>query len=147
MTSKQERLLLTKSRKIRDLPKVPNRGYLDGAAQQEIADFLKVGYAIVNAVDKKATLYVANRKPPEELRWAVLLQYSSQHVEPLATRGGLRCGLLTYDGLHEFMNSIGVAIVQPPDGETIVLSSDDEDGRHGGSTSSAKRRKKSNAGK
>ena len=109
---------------------VPRTGYLDGRAQQLVAERLDIGYAVVNPASRCASLYVVHKKPPQDLLWAVLVQESRHHTEPLATGGGKRCGLVTHDQLETFMAGLGGWIVPPPNGERMDLAgsgSDDSD--------------------
>ena len=82
--------------KLRSLEGVPLRGYIGGSAQQIIADYKRVGYIIVNPDKRTATQYTSNHvADPADLQWALLVHWGNRHIEPIATQGGLKCGLLS----------------------------------------------------
>ena len=96
--------------KIRQLDGIPRyrHTYVDGQAQQFIADHLDQGYIIVCPAERVAAQYTANCRDPNELLWALLVQYNPHHTEPLATKGGRVCGLLTYSEAQTFLQGYEV---------------------------------------
>ena len=97
-------------RDLRKLPCVPARGYIAGDAQQAIAEHLEVGYILVQPESRKATLYTVGKKDPSDLSYAMLVHPSRRHVEPLATRGGMKCGSVTHDRAMELLMEWGVTL-------------------------------------
>ena len=128
----QERI--TEMRRLEGVP-TQHSEYIDGHAQQKIANCLDVGYIVVNPVQQTAAQFTANGQDPLILKWAVLMQCTGTHVEPLATQGssgGLKCGLLTHTEAQEYLDEHGIRFVVPISlGESISCSSDEDGGGSG----------------
>ena len=113
-------------RRIRDLPNVPGHmhEWLDGRAQQAVADHMDVGYVLVNPRQCIAMVFTANRRQHENLPYAVLAWTQPNHVDPVATHGGRRCGLLHYEAMRRLLARRQIAVLFAREGELLYIESD-----------------------
>ena len=97
----------------------PGKQYLPGGAQQAVAEYLGGGYIMVDPDSRKANLFTVRGQAPETLQYAMLVLYSHQHTEPLATGAGKKCGLVTHGRAIELLNLWGIEVA--PRGGTIEI--------------------------
>lgn len=113
-TISDERIL-----ELRSLPGVPPRTrYLDGHAQQIVADYLGVGYIIVTP-QLNAARVLCKSNDLESDDFCLLVQ-CGRHMEPLATRGGQRCGLVGLAEARELLQTWGVTLIVPQHDRGVV---------------------------
>ncbi|MAU01399.1 MAG: hypothetical protein CL608_30025 [Anaerolineaceae bacterium] len=100
---------------------VKPRGDLAGNDQQLVANTLGVGYIWCRDDKKIASIYTCNNAPRTSLSYA-LVAFSDRrhHCVAVATRGGQKCGLLTYEDAVSFLTRYHIAI--PTATTEIVLS-------------------------
>lgn len=114
--------------KLRSLEGVPLRGYIGGSAQQIIADYKRVGYIIVNPDKCTATQYTSNHvADPADLQWALLVHCGNSHIEPIPTKGGQQCGLLSYAAAEQQLKDLNIDLKPKLAGETLEASDDDDE--------------------
>ena len=115
-------------KQIRELPAVPaGNQSLNGYEQQIVANYLDVGYVIINPVARVAKVYIANGKPMATLRYAVLV-WTVGHVDVVATGGGRRCGLLDYEAMRTFLADLHITTQKDTGHVPVPVEvSDDED--------------------
>ena len=106
---------------MRRLPRVPTSGYVAGDAQQAIAEHLGVGYILVQPESRKASLFTVGKKEPGDLHYAMLVHPSRRHVEPLATSGGRKCGLVTHVRALELLSEWGITLAPRKAAVEIVI--------------------------
>ena len=108
-------------RLVTDIPKKMGT-YLNGNAQQAVADHLDLSYVIVDVQRRRAALYVANGKHRTACRYAVLVQSTPQHVDVVMPRSACRCAPLSFSDLAEFLTSQKIELATSCSEGTVDLT-------------------------
>lgn len=103
---------------------VKPRGDLAGNDQQLVANALGVGYIWCRADNETASIYTCNAQERTSLSYAlVAFSDRSHHCIAVATRGGRKCGLLSYEEAVLFLARYRIAIpTATTELETVELS-------------------------
>lgn len=111
-------------RSVRQRAGVKITGYVGGTEQQRIADALGVGYVFCTTDETgavRAARYTSSMQGAVYVGYAMLAFGGNNHTVAVATRGGKKCGLLTYDEVVAFLADFGATLPDPMDTTVIEL--------------------------
>lgn len=90
--------------------------FLDGKAQQAVADHLDVGYVMINPTSRVAQVYTANGRPYQDLKYAMLAWTKKSHVDVVPSYDKRQCGLLHYEDMRMFLQRMQIAAIFTQEG-------------------------------
>ena len=108
---------IAEARRVEGVPK--GATYLDGKAQQRLAEHYGVGYVVVDAETRVAAVYtMRDRDTPY---FALLARTKGRHVDPIATAGRTKCGLVPLTRVRELLDHHEVRLAVPCAAADVVV--------------------------